>query len=88
MKESMEYKIENNNVICYCNGNVIGTLTMINEGNTYNISKVYVNESYRGIGIASKMMEMALCYIHENHKEVKATCSYAKKYLEKKGNSV
>ncbi len=84
----MEYKIENNNIFCLENGGVIGHLTMVLENGKLVITQTFVNEEYRGKGIASKLVDMAIEHANEKQTELIATCSFAKKYLESNKNSV
>ena len=53
------------------------------EGNTYNIYHTFVDESLRGQGVASKLVEEAVKEIKSKGGKIKATCSYAKAWLEK-----
>jgi len=53
------------------------------EDNTYNIYHTFVDESLRGKGIASKLVEEAVKEIKAKGGKVQATCSYAKAWLEK-----
>ena len=54
------------------------------EKGIYNIDHTFVDESLRGKGIASKLVEEAIKEIESRKGKVVATCSYAKKILEKK----
>ena len=51
--------------------------------NTYDIYHTYVNENYRGKGIASSLVKEVVKYIKEKNCNVVASCSYAKTWLEK-----
>ena len=51
----------------------------------FNINHTFVDESLRGQGIAQKLVEMAIKEIKNKNGKVQATCSYAKHYLEKRG---
>lgn len=53
------------------------------ENNVYNIYHTFVDESLRGQGIASKLVEQAVNDIKNKGGKATATCSYAKKWLEK-----
>lgn len=53
------------------------------EKGIFNISHTFVDKSLRGKGIASKLVEMAVEEIQKRNGKVQATCSYAKKWLEK-----
>ena len=46
---------------------------------TYNISRTFVNDSLRGQGIGSELVEKAITYLTWKWYKVSATCSYAKK---------
>lgn len=50
----------------------------------YNIDHTFVDESLRGQGIASKLVEEAVREITAKGGKVEATCTYAKKWLKKK----
>ncbi|MBP3256285.1 MAG: N-acetyltransferase [Clostridia bacterium] len=51
--------------------------------NEYNIYHTFVDESLRGQGIASKLVEMAVNEINKKNGKVSATCSYANAWLER-----
>lgn len=53
------------------------------EGNVYNIYHTFVDESTRGQGVASMLMKETVNYIKENNGKIIASCSYAKRWLEK-----
>lgn len=53
------------------------------ENNTFNIYHTFVDESLRGKKIASKLVEIAVDEIKTRKGNIQATCSYAKKWLEK-----
>lgn len=78
-----EYEVTDNHVYCILDGEVIGTLNMLNWDTYYEINNVFVKEEYRGQGIAKEMMRKAINYIKSKNCRVEATCSYAKKYLDK-----
>ncbi len=65
-------------------GRVIAEITFEKiDDNYYNINHTFVDESLRGNGIASKLVEMAVEEIKNRNGKVSATCSYAKKWIEK-----
>lgn len=66
------------------NEKVIAEITFdeIQKG-IFNINHTFVNEKLRGQGIASKLVEMAVKEIEKRNGKVQATCSYAKRWLEK-----
>lgn len=53
------------------------------EKGVFNIYHTFVDESLRGKGIASKLVQEAVKEIEAKNGKVQATCSYAKKWLEK-----
>lgn len=46
---------------------------------TYNISRTFVDDSLRGQGIGSELVEKAITYLTWKWYKVSATCSYARK---------
>jgi predicted GNAT family acetyltransferase len=46
---------------------------------TYNISHTFVDDSLRGQGIGSELVEKAMTYLISKWYKVSATCPYAKK---------
>ena len=52
----------------------------------YNIDHTFVDNSLRGQGIASKLVQAAVDEIRHRGGEVQATCSYAAKWLSERGN--
>jgi len=49
------------------------------DDKTYNISHTFVDDSLRGQGIGSELVEKAITYLTSKWYKVSATCSYAKK---------
>lgn len=49
------------------------------DDKTYNISHTFVDDSLRGHGIGSELVEKAITYLTEKWYKVTATCPYAKK---------
>lgn len=49
------------------------------------INHTFVDESLRGQGMASKLVQFAVNEIKNRGGQVKATCSYAKKWLNEHG---
>lgn len=80
----MNYVIEGNNIFLKENEKVVASISFEQiDGDTYNINHTYVDESLRGQGIASALVERAVKEIEKRDKNVTATCSYAKKWLER-----
>lgn len=66
------------------NGKIIAEIDFEKlEDNKYNIYHTFVDDSLRGKGIASKLVEEAVKEIKSRNGIVEATCSYAKSWLEK-----
>lgn len=66
------------------NGKIIAEIEFEEiQKNVYNIYHTFVDESLRGKGVASKLVNEAVNEIKLRNGEVQATCSYAKKWLEK-----
>ena len=49
------------------------------DDKTYNISHTFVDDSLRGQGIGSELVEKAMTYLISKWYKVSATCPYAKK---------
>ena len=61
-------------------GNVLAEIDFEKvDGNTYNISHTFVDDSLRWQGIGSELVEKAVTYLTEKWYKVSATCPYAKK---------
>ncbi|MBU0278391.1 MULTISPECIES: GNAT family N-acetyltransferase [unclassified Gemella] len=54
-----------------------------NPDGSQTITKVFVDEKYRGQGLAGKLMQEVVTYAKENNIKLDATCSYAIKWFEK-----
>jgi len=48
---------------------------------TYNISRTFVDDSLRGQGICSELVEKTITYLTSKWYKVSATCSYVKKIV-------
>lgn len=69
-------KGDNNNIIAEINFSKV-------DNNTYDIFRMFVDPTFRGKGLASKLMKETVNYIKSKNCNVTASCSYAKKWLEK-----
>lgn len=70
--------------IAYDEKEKIGECIFVEEGNQWNITHTEVDNRYQGQGIARELVENIMEEAKANKKEVKATCSYAKKVIKKK----
>ncbi len=85
MENNINFKKEDNRIyIDDEEGKVIAEIEFEEtEKGTFNIYHTFVDESLRGQGIASKLIEEAVNVIKSKNGKIKATCSYAKTWLEK-----
>ena len=67
-------------------GNIIAEITF-NEASpgVFVIDHTFVDNSLRGQGVASKLVQAAVNEINSRNGQVKATCSYAAKWLKEHG---
>ena len=52
------------------------------ENGIYNIDHTFVDESLRGKGIGSKLVQEAINAIEQKGAQVQATCPFAKKWIQ------
>ena len=65
-------------------GQIIAEIVFVEEKKgVFNIRHTFVDKSLRGQGIASKLVEEAVKEIKRQSGSIEASCSYAKKWLEK-----
>lgn len=75
----------NNKIVYKLNNNEVGYILFSkNNDNEISIDKVFVNESNRGNGIASKMLEFAYDYFTSKNMKIIYECSYSKKWKNNK----
>ena len=68
------------------NGRVVAEITFQETPpGIFVIDHTFVDESLRGQGIASKLVQAAVDEIKKRGGQVQATCSYAKKWLKEHG---
>ena len=79
----VEIKFEEDRASAYDDEKKIGECIFIEETNSFNIVRTSVSELYQGQGIARKLVECVMENIKDLGKNVVATCSYAKKIIEK-----
>ena len=80
----MEFKKEEGRIFLEKEGKILAEIEYENiENNEFNIYHTFVDDSLRGQGIASKLVEMAVEEIEKRRGKVSATCSYAKAWLER-----
>ena len=81
----MEYKFEENRIYAEDkNGVLLAEITFPEtERGVFTINRTFTAESLRGQGIAAELVGLAVKRIKECGGRVEATCSYAKRVLEK-----
>ena len=58
------------------------------ENGVYNIDHTFVDDSLRGQGIGSKLVQEAVNTIKEKGAQIQATCPFASKWLKENAGSV
>jgi len=82
----MQYITEKDRIICTENGREVGEITFPEtEAGVFDINHTSVDSSMQGRGIAAQLVRRVLNEINLRGGEVKASCSYAQKYIEKNG---
>lgn len=65
-------------------GQLLAELLFSDEGNGITaITRVFVDESLRGQGVADQLMQTVIAEIQTQGKQAKAVCPYAVKWFEK-----
>ena len=77
----MDYITYKNRIAVIDNGEEIGEVTFPERDGVYVINHTYVDDRFRGQGIASEMVRRAVEEIERRNGSVKATCSYALLWL-------
>ena len=77
----MEYITYKNRIAAIDNGKEVGEVTFPERDGMYVINHTYVNDRYRGQGIASELVRRAVEEIESRGGQFKATCSYAALWL-------
>lgn len=79
----MKFNVEKNRIYYEENGKTLAEVTFIGDEDVLTINHTFVDDSLRGQGIASKLVQEAVNEIKRQNKKVQASCSYAVKWLEK-----
>ena len=77
----MEYITEKHRIFVVDNSEEIGEVTFPERDGVYVINHTYVDDRYRGQGVASELVRRAVEEIEGRGGLVKATCSYAALWL-------
>lgn len=83
--DNLVFTYDEDSAIRIYDGNTIVAEVIITpkDGNIYDISHTWVDDSLRGQGIAQKLVERAVEYIEQRNGYIEASCSFANAWLEK-----
>ena len=80
----MNFTTEKNRIYYEEDGKLLAEITFIDsDENSMTINHTFVDDSLRGQGIASQLVQAAVNEIKKQKKHVKASCSYAVNWLAK-----
>ena len=77
----MEYITERNRIYAVEGGEEVAEVTFPQRDDVYVINHTYVDDRFRGKGIASELVRRAVEEIERRGGHVEATCSYAQLWL-------
>ena len=77
----MEYITEKHRIFVVDNSEEIGEVTFPERDGVYVINHTYVDDRYRGQGVASELVRRAVEEIEGRGSRMEATCSYAALWL-------
>ena len=77
----MEYITYKNRIAAIDHGEEIGEVTFPEREGVYVINHTYVDDRFRGQGIAAELVRIAVEEIERRGGQYKATCSYAALWL-------
>lgn len=80
---NIEFEKENTRTVALDNNKEIGECVFIEKDDVWNIVHTQVDKNYQGQGIARKLVEKVIEEADKNKKTIIASCSYAKKIIEK-----
>ena len=78
---AMEFISERNRIYAVEGGEEVAEVTFPERDGVYVINHTYVDDRFRGQGVASELVRRAVEEIERRGGQVKATCSYAKLWL-------
>ncbi len=82
----MEFITKNERIVCVENGIEVGEVTFPEiEKGVFDINHTFVDKSMQGKGIAAELVSRAIKEIKQRGGEIRASCSYAQRYIEKNG---
>lgn len=77
----MEFEYEPGRFYAEKDGKTIAELIFTIENNFISINHTYVDPTYRGRGIAGKLMLTAINYAQEHQFKINPVCAYAKEFF-------
>ncbi|MBE6845807.1 MAG: N-acetyltransferase, partial [Ruminococcus sp.] len=82
----MDFITKNEKIVCLENGREVAEITFPEiEKGVFDINHTFVDESMQGRGLAAQLVRRAINEINLLGGEIKTSCSYARKYIEKNG---
>ncbi len=82
----MDFTTKTDRIICLESDRAVAEVTFPEtEKNVFDINHTFVDESMQGRGIAAQLVRRAINEINLRGGEIKTSCSYARKYVEKNG---
>ena len=82
----MKFITENEKIYCIENGRSVAEITFPEyDKGVFDINHTFVDSSMQGKGLAAQLVRRAINEINLRGGNVKASCSYAQKYIEKNG---
>ena len=82
----MDFITKNEKIVCLENGKEVAEITFPEiEKGVFDINHTFVDESMQGRGLAAQLVRRAINEINLRGGEIKTSCSYARKYIEKNG---
>lgn len=81
----MEYKFTNNSFDLYKDEKIVAHIgfTMIDDNQTYVVETTFVNDDYRGQGIAGKITKEFLKHVENQNQQVLALCPFTVEFLKR-----
>ena len=80
----MHFITEENRIICIDDEKQVGEVCFPEtEKGVYDINHTFVDSSMQGKGIAAQLVALAIEEIKRKGGKITASCSYAKRYMEK-----
>jgi len=83
----MELKFEPNGLVAKQGNDFVGQITLTHQhDNVYQVVRVFVENDYRGQGIAGKLVDALVEHARANNLKLVPVCSYAVSYFAKNQN--